>query len=124
VSFREKVIELFEKENDSKILELCTSDTHVTAAKTLDAKGYLALGDAVSPEKIASALGELYKIAKSRLGQGNFSSLVVRSRVKTIGSEVLTNFSGLLDAASSVAKNGARILALVAIVLTATVALL
>lgn len=122
--FREKVIEEFEKSTSSKMLEMCTSDTHVTAAKTSKVKGYLALGDLIAPAKFSEILKSLYYKAKSRLSPGSFLSSIVSSNVKTIGGEVLNDFSGLLDSATSVAKNGAEVLAIFAIVLTILVALI
>lgn len=124
IGFREKVFSQFEKATKSRILELCTSDTHVTAAKTSDAKGYLALGDASSYQKFSEVLAKLYQKAANTVGIGSFSSSMVRGRVKTIGSEVLDDFSGLLDSASSEAKNGARILGTIVLVITAIVALI
>ncbi|MDH2901327.1 MAG: DUF2070 family protein [archaeon] len=124
IGFREKVFSQFEKATKSRILELCTSDTHVTAAKTSDAKGYLALGDASSYPKFSEVLAKLYQKAANKVGIGFFSSSMVRGRVKTIGSEVLDDFSGLLDSASSEAKNGARILGTIVLVITAIVALI
>ena len=55
LGFRDKVFELFESSTGTRMLELCTSDTHVTAAKTRDAKGYVALGDLVAPEVFATS---------------------------------------------------------------------
>jgi putative membrane protein len=124
IGFREKTFSQFEKATKSRILELCTSDTHVTAAKTSDAKGYLALGDASSYQKFSEVLAKLYQKAANTVGIGSFSSSMVRGRVKTIGSEVLDDFSGLLDSASSEAKNGARILGTIVLVITAIVALI
>ena len=124
IGFREKVFSQFEKTTKSRILELCTSDTHVTAAKTSDAKGYLALGDASSYQKFSEVLAKLYQKAANMIGIGSFSSSIVRGRVKTIGSEVLDDFSGLLDSASSEAKDGARILGTIVLVITAIVALI
>jgi len=122
--FREKIFETFRKQTNSRILELCTSDTHVTAAKTADAKGYLALGDVVSVDKLNNLLHILYEKANSRLAPGNFSSSTLTSNVKTIGNEVLKDFSGLIDATSSVAKNGARVLAILAFLITIVVAII
>lgn len=124
MGFREKVISEFEKKTHSKIFEICTSDTHVTAAKTSDAKGYLALGDIISEEKFASILVGLYQRASINLGTGSFSSYIARSNVKTIGSAVLDDFSGLLDSASSEAKYGARILGGIVLAITLIVALI
>jgi putative membrane protein len=122
--FREKVISDYENETQSKILELCTSDTHVTAAKTSDAKGYLALGDAISEEKFTSVLVDLYRKATEDMGKGTFLSYLIRSNVKTIGSAVLDDFSGLLDSASSEAKYGARILGGIVLAITVIIALI
>jgi putative membrane protein len=122
--FREKVISEFEKKTQSRILEICTSDTHVTAAKTSDAKGYLALGDVVQEDKFASLLADLYHKASDNMSEGSFSSYLIKSNVKTIGSAVLDDFSGLLDSASSEAKYGARILGGIVLAITVIVALL
>jgi putative membrane protein len=123
VTFREKVIKSFEERGGASVLELCTSDTHITAAKTADAKGYLALGDRISVDKMVELLLHLDSRAKSRLASGSFSSSISDADIKTIGSEVLSDFSGLLDAASSVAKNGARVLAIIALAITIVTAL-
>lgn len=122
--FREKVIPDYEKRTQSKILEICTSDTHVTAAKTSDAKGYLALGDVITEEKFSSLLVDLYRKASENMSEGSFSSYLIRSNVKTIGSAVLDDFSGLLDSASSEAKYGARILGGIVLAITVIVALI
>ncbi len=124
IGFRERVMQDFEKATSSKILEICTSDTHVTAAKTMEAKGYLALGDVIDHIEFSEHLKSLYLNAKSRLSSASFSSFIVSSEVKTIGGEVLNDFSGLLDSASSVAKNGAEVLAILGIVVTIAVALI
>lgn len=121
LGFREKVLEEFEKRVGTRILEIYTSDTHVTAAKTLDAKGYLALGDNTSEDSLVSLLVSLHESARERLGIGRYATSHVTSHVKTIGGEVLDDFSGLLDATSSVAKNGAIALGALCVLLTAIV---
>lgn len=124
IGFRDKVIQGYEKSTSSMMLEICTSDTHVTAAKTSEAKGYRALGDVISASKFIEILKLLYYNAKSNLSPASFSSSIVSSEVKTIGGEVLNNFSGLLDSASSVAKNGAEVLAILAVAVSIAVALI
>jgi predicted neutral ceramidase superfamily lipid hydrolase len=124
LGFREKALRQFQAKAGESVLELCTSDTHVTAAKTATAKGYLALGDVVSPENFSDLLVELNKKARNRMGKASFASEVLDTEVKTIGNEVLRDFSGLLDVASSVAKDGARVLIGLVIVLTVIVALI
>ncbi|MCL4519276.1 MAG: DUF2070 family protein [Thaumarchaeota archaeon] len=124
LGFRDKVFELFESRNKTRILELCTSDTHVTAAKTKDAKGYVALGDLVSAEVFETSLSSLYERARAAMKDGRYSVSLVKTAVKTIGSEVLEDFSGLLDATISTAKNGAVVLGILAMVLIAAVAII
>ena len=123
IGFREDVFQEFEKSTGTKILELCTSDTHVTAAKTSEAKGYLALGDVVSVDQFASILDSLYKKANGRIGTGSYSSLSVTSQVKTIGSEMLKEFSGVMDQTSNTAKRGAQILGVIGILVVILIAI-
>jgi putative membrane protein len=124
LGFREETLRDYEKNTGSRILELCTSDTHVTAAKTADAKGYLALGDVSKPADFADLLSKLHDKAAARLASASYSSFAVESNVKTIGGEVLSNFSGLVDTASAEAKNGAQILGALAFIITVAVALI
>ncbi|MHB2035966.1 MAG: DUF2070 family protein [Nitrososphaerales archaeon] len=124
IGFREDVFREFEKETGTKILELCTSDTHVTAAKTSGAKGYLALGDMVSVDAFTKILSSLYEKANSRIGPGSYSSMSVTSQVKTIGSEILREFSGIMDQTSATAKRGAEILSVLGILVIIIAAIL
>jgi len=124
IGFREDVFREFENETGTKILELCTSDTHVTAAKTSGAKGYLALGDVVSVSDFTKILRSLYEKANSRIGPGSYSSLSVTSQVKTIGSEILREFSGIMDQTSATAKRGAQILGVLSILVIILAAIL
>lgn len=124
LGFREKVFEFFRSRTNTTIVELCTSDTHVTAAKTRDAKGYVALGDLISAEDFSSDLITLFEKARSKMSHGRYEVSSVWSDVKTIGSEVLEDFSGLLDATISTAKNGAVVLGILAAVLIAVVAMI
>ena len=117
LGFREDVFRNFEERTEVKIIELCTSDTHVTAAKTRGAKGYLALGDVTSVENFVSNLSSLYSLAQGRIAEGSYTSESVESEVKTIGGEILNDFSVLADKTSNTAKQGARILAILGIVL-------
>ncbi|MDA4130986.1 MAG: DUF2070 family protein, partial [Thaumarchaeota archaeon] len=123
LGFREKILEEFLAKTEVRILEICTSDTHVTAARTFEAKGYLALGDRMSHEDFVSVLLLLFEKARSRSSVGQFSTLATISQVKTIGGEVMDDFSGLLDETSLIAKRGAAALALVAVVVTTLVAI-
>lgn len=110
IGFREQVFSEFERSTGAKILELCTSDTHVTAARTLSAKGYLALGDLISVENLTSILKQLYEKAKQETSAGEYAAMHVQSKVKTIGGELLNSFSSTMDKTSNTAKSGAKVL--------------
>ena len=114
----------FEEKTNSRLLEICTSDTHVTAARALGAKGYLALGDSTSSDELAALIIALYEKANSRLRDASFSSFFVDSTVKTAGEELLDEFSGLLDSTINVAKKGAVLLAFLGIIVVILVVLL
>jgi putative membrane protein len=122
VGFREKAFSFFEENTSSRILELCTSDTHITAAKAASAKGYLALGDVISPEDFGANLLSLYQNATKKMGCGKYETSEFESKVKTIGAEVLDSFSGLLDSTIATARNGAIALAVLAVALISVVA--
>jgi len=123
IGFREKILSSFEKQTGSRLLEICTSDTHVTAAKAKGAKGYLALGDEISSERFSSIVVSLYERARNRIEQGSYSTSIASSNVKTAGGALLHEFSGLLDSTLRVAKVGAAALALVAVASILIVAL-
>jgi putative membrane protein len=123
LGFREKVFQEFERTTGNRILELCTSDTHVTAAKTPTAKGYLALGDLISTNDFVAILNVLLEKARNRVAEGSFSASSVLSHVRTIGSEILEEFSGLTDSTLSTAKRGAKLLTVLVMALVIIVAI-
>ncbi len=123
LGFREEAFKKFQENTGAKILELCTSDTHVTAARTLGDKGYLALGDRVSTTDFVAILASLHKIAKERFGEGSYVASSVSSSVRTAGGEILEIFSDLTDATSQTAKRGAKLLVVLGLILIAMVAI-
>lgn len=123
LGFREEVFQEFEKISGAKLLELCTSDTHVTAARTLGDKGYLALGDRVTTTEFVGILASLYEKAKKEVAEGSYVASNVSSKVRTVGGEILETFSDLTDATSQTAKNGAKLLVVLGLVLIAIVAI-
>lgn len=117
LGFREELFGKFEKVTGARILEICTSDTHVTAARTMGAKGYLALGDVVAADQFAKTLESLYNEAKASKAEGSYSTMEVQSSVKTIGGEMLDQFSTVMDKTSNTAKTGAKLLAALGVVI-------
>ena len=124
LGFREEVMQKFSDKTSQSILEICTSDTHVTAAKAQNEKGYLALGDVTTPEQFTAILEALLEKARSRIAPGNYEASEASSSVRTIGNKAWDNFSGLLDGTMSVAKHGAEVLGILAVLLTLAVAIL
>jgi putative membrane protein len=112
LGFREKSFQAFKDKTGATIAELCTSDTHVTAARATGAKGYLALGDITSVDEFVSILSSLFALAQGRMEASSFTSESVLSEVKTIGGKILTDFSQLADKTSQTAKRGAEVLAI------------
>jgi len=121
LGLREKILGSFK---EAGLIEICTSDTHVTAAKTMVKKGYIALGEEISEEKFVQLLKALHEEAEKKMGGGSYESEVVDSSVKTIGGKLLGDFSSLLDSTISTARNGAIALAILTIVMIAVVALI
>jgi putative membrane protein len=115
LGFREQILQGFQAKTGTKLVELFTSDTHVTAAKARGPKGYLALGDVTPVEDFVLLLSTLYARALPRVSDATFTSEVVKSKVKTIGSQILSDFSSLADNTSATAKRGAQILAILGI---------
>ncbi len=70
-------MEIFHRDAGVTLLEICTSDTHITAAKAHNVKGYLALGDVTTPETFSKLLVELFDRAKSRVSSGTYETSVV-----------------------------------------------
>ena len=124
VGFREKVVGIFQNATSERLLEICTSDTHVTAAKADNAKGYFALGDLTTPEQFTTMLATLLEKAKTRMSAGSYETFLDTCQVRTIGSQILDSFSGLLDETAFIARRGAQVLGLLGVIITIVVAVL
>jgi predicted neutral ceramidase superfamily lipid hydrolase len=120
IGYRERVFEAFKNLTDTQrgdniaskldIIEVCTSDTHVTAAKALNIRGYIAVGESTSPSSMARVIELLTYRAQERLGDATFTFEVFEGELKTIGVKMLDDFSFLLDRSLSRAKKGAIVL--------------
>jgi putative membrane protein len=93
---REKIINRLEKSGIS-VLEMCTSDTHITAGKVLTTHGYIALGDKTDIDTLFDAVHRLYLLAVERLSISRFDVNVVKTNVRIIGKELLSSISKALD---------------------------
>ena len=100
---REEIINNLKSLNIN-ILDICTSDTHVTAGKVITNFGYVALGDDIQPEYLINIIKDLYEKALLDLGASNFQLLNVITNVKIIGSNLLNNISLTLDKLMKILK--------------------
>lgn len=89
------------------VLEVCTSDTHFTAARTLGGKGYIALGELTEFQEIGDKAGLLITKAVERLNDAEVEIRLGVSTVSTMSQSLIETFSHTLDRTLSVAKRGA-----------------
>jgi len=102
---REGLLERF-KESKAPILELCTSDTHVTAGKIYDLKGYITLGERTGLNELSEAIKILIDKAVDRIVRAKYLVKYVDSSVKVIGSTLIDDLSIVLDRSFLLVKKG------------------
>ena len=105
MGLREELLRNF-KDSSAPILELCTSDTHVTAGKTSSLKGYLALGERTGLKELSEIIKILIDRSLERMAQADFQVSYVDSSVKVIGMKLIDDFSKVLDKSLSLVKKG------------------
>ena len=118
---RERILEHY-RSSSFKILEFCTSDTHFSAGKEMNVKGYSPLGTKTSFSKIASALDVILAEAGKSMHPSVARGSSVETQVKVFGPETLENFSKALDRVLNVVRWGG--LTLVAVVIGVLMSLL
>jgi len=99
------------KHDGTELIELCTSDTHNSAARGLVNRGYHALGEDTSQEEIIAAVRQLTKIATDELTAGTVTSAEVRTNLPLIGSKSLEDFASLTERTLRYTKSSARLVA-------------
>ncbi len=102
---REEVIDHLDASKIS-VLELCTSDTHITAGKVMTMRGYVALGDETQTEYLVSVIKNLYEKAVENLSKSSFDVKYVDTDVKVVGGDLLDDISQALDKVISTARRG------------------
>ncbi|MEM3517648.1 MAG: DUF2070 family protein [Nitrososphaerales archaeon] len=108
---REELIRSF-KDIKAPILELCTSDTHFNAGKTLTPKGYITLGEITSSKDLSESIRILIDKSLERLAPANFQVNYIDTLVKVIGMKPIDTLSNVLDKSLSLVKKGAIIIAI------------
>ena len=85
-----------------EFIELCTSDTHNFAARSLTDRGYFALGEDTSFDTIIDCVRRLLVLAGDRVAPCNFEATSFDTEIPLIGHESLDDFAVLTkDAISS-----------------------
>ncbi len=102
---REEIISRL-RELKISILEICTSDTHVNAAKVPTRQGYITLGDKTSADTLVDVARRLYERAVERLFESKFDIRSVETDVKIVGGRLLNDVSKALDQVTGTARRG------------------
>jgi putative membrane protein len=105
---RERIAEDL-SEKGFQLMELCTSDTHNLAAKSLEGRGYFALGEATSKETIIDAISKLLILADNRIGPCDFVIASFPMNLPLIGKESLGDFAVVTNQAFAFSKTFAKI---------------
>jgi len=109
MGLREELSKIF-KDSSAPILELCTSDTHVTAGKASSSKGYIALGERTGLKELSEVIKNLIDKSLKRIAQANFQVDYIDSSVKVIGMKLIDDFSKVLNRSLSLFKKGGLII--------------
>jgi putative membrane protein len=96
VGLREKLNEQLGRQG-IELIELCTSDTHNLAARSLVSRGYFALGEATPTELIINGIMELVYIAQKRLARCKYTTADFSIDMPLIGIESLNEFALLTN---------------------------
>ncbi len=88
------------------IIEVCTSDTHITAGKVMTTHGYIALGDQTKTEYLVDTINKLFTKAANDISNSNFDVNTIKTEVKVIGDNMLTDISKAMDNTIKTARRG------------------
>jgi putative membrane protein len=94
VNLRQTVIDGLRGEG-VELIELCTSDTHNSAARYLSNRGYRALGEDGDRDKLVATIKELEKLAEGRLSHGTVTTITSQMTLPLIGDKALNDFAAL-----------------------------
>ena len=78
--------------NKKEIIEICTSDTHVTAGKIKTKKGYLSLGEVTEISQLTKCFIEMWKIAEKDMNKAEYNIHSIESKVNTINDESFAKY--------------------------------
>lgn len=108
LGLRQTVADELKKEGVD-LIELCTSDTHNSAARSLTNRGYHALGEESDCGDVVGAIKKLEKMAEGRLSQGSVTTLTSDTTLPLIGDKSLDDFATLTKESLRFAKRYAAV---------------
>ncbi len=76
-----------------QLMELCTSDTHNLAARSLVKRGYFALGEATPGNQVVNVISKLVNLADSRIVPSSYVVTSLSMEFPLIGKESLEDFA-------------------------------
>lgn len=103
IGLRQMVIDGLKKESVD-LIELCTSDTHSSAAKYLTDRGYRALGEDTNRETLVATIKKLENLAEGRLSRGKVATITSQVTLPLIGDKSLNDFAELTKETLSFSK--------------------
>ncbi len=114
---REEIIEQLNTKGIS-LIEICTTDTHITAGKVMTSNGYIALGDQTQTKYLLNYIKLLFDKAIENLSISKFDVKIIDTNVKVVGHNLLSDISQALDTIIKTARIGALILVILSIFVT------
>jgi putative membrane protein len=87
-----------------ELIELCTSDTHKSAARYMTNRGYHALGEDSSVEALVAAIKKLEKLAEDKFSPGSVMAITSQLTLPLIGDKSLNDFATLTKETLSFTK--------------------
>jgi putative membrane protein len=103
VGLRQIIIDELKKENVD-LIELCTSDTHNSAARHLTSRGYHALGEDTNRDTLVATIKKLEKVAEGRLSRGEVTTITSQLTLPLIGDKSIADFATLTKETLSFTK--------------------
>lgn len=103
MGLRQMVLDELKKENVN-LIDLCTSDTHSSAARQLTNRGYHALGEDTDRAAVVGVILKLEKLAEDRLSPGKVTTFTSQQTLPLIGDKSLNDFAALTKETLSFTK--------------------
>jgi putative membrane protein len=104
VGLRQTVIDQLKNEGVN-LIELCTSDTHKSAARYMTSRGYQALGEESDVDTLVATIKKLERLAEERLSQGTVTAITSQLTLPLIGDKSLNDFAILTKETLSFTKS-------------------